>query len=630
MREYKYNRRDWVRFKYEKKLNSRACEDFDLVEYCPYCKGEGSFKFDVKYGTFQCSNCNNEGRMLDLALDFDYSLGDYYDNIYGAKVELKEDKVNKPYISKSFTPSKEAVAFFAKRGIDAEVVRKFGATTDKHGDVIIPICSASQEIRGIKTLHLSNSNESERFVAGPLGIGENLCTHESDDLLVVSSVTEMMYLSELGYSDIISAANLVGDDAWIAGSWDFINKYKGLVIIPNFDSKTGRELEHQIRKRINSLQIKVIDSVDIRGYNCIQELGTKLGESFVKEAIKGAVPVKLNMLVDFSEVSFDDLASEEYIPTGLSNIDQIINGGVPFGMTTVITGKAGEGKSTFASQILVNAIDKGYKCLAYSGELPGPRFKMWISQQIAGSKHVIRSEVNGVTRYTFSSINKRLLNEWIRGRLYLYDSDIITPSKVRDLTSLIEQAILQLGVRVILLDNLMTAMNMEHLKSFEKNERQSEFCQQLAVLAQKHNVAIILVAHQRKSQGNLSYSNDDICGSSDIGNLAGVIISYQTPSFEDIKNGKATDKQRLVTVGKNRLTGRRGGVFASFESLSKRIYEENVDDPGVEFSWRNPLFPSVEIPKLDVGIEGFSDDMGDFTGESFESRILQWIENRRV
>ena len=140
----------------------------------------------------------------------------------------------------------------------------------------------------------------------------------------------------------------------------------------------------------------------------------------------------------------------------------------------IITGKRGEGKSTLASQIIANSIEQGYKTLAYSGELDSWQFKSWLVKQIAGCNHTFKYQSkNGTEGYEVSKANKQIINDWIKTKTFILDNSKIGSNDTIGLLEAIERAIQQYGIKVILLDNLMTAISAMAEKNSEKYELQS-------------------------------------------------------------------------------------------------------------------------------------------------------------
>ena len=99
-----------------------------------------------------------------------------------------------------------------------------------------------------------------------------------------------------------------------------------------------------------------------------------------------------------------------------------------------LIGANGEGKSTFMSQLVVEAIDQNYPVFVYSGELTDYHFKNWLDFQAAGSKNIIE----GYNRfrepvYHISDEIIKKLNSWYRGRAYIYDNNSVDENEMESL-----------------------------------------------------------------------------------------------------------------------------------------------------------------------------------------------------
>jgi KaiC/GvpD/RAD55 family RecA-like ATPase len=300
----------------------------------------------------------------------------------------------------------------------------------------------------------------------------------------------------------------------------------------------------------------------------------------------------MKRIIELADVKDENPYLVEKLETGIYQIDNLLHGGLPFGGLVLVGGKRGEGKSTLASQILANSIEQGYKSFAYSGELPNRAFKSTIDFQIAGTHIVVKETKDGRQYNSVSDANKKIISDWYRGKCFLYDNSCLDGEETESLVNITENVIMQYGVRVVLLDNLMTAIDLETKQSSDKNEMQSSFVKKLARLALKHNVLIILVAHKRKNNFSTD-ANDEISGSGDITNLASVIISYE-------RDKDAGQYQRVSKVTKNRLFGELelNGYKLDYDFKSKRIYGDG-DDVTKEFSWNKQedgFYSTEEFP----------------------------------
>lgn len=253
--------------------------------------------------------------------------------------------------------------------------------------------------------------------------------------------------------------------------------------------------------------------------------------------------------------------------------------------------------STLASQILANAIYQGKICFVYSGELPNYQFKAWLNFQIAGRNRIVEYQNKwGDRGYNISKMNREMIDDWYRDKCYLYDNSDISGDEKDDLLKLTENVIMQYGANVVLLDNLMTALDLVDASAYDKYDKQSLFVKQLARLALKHNVWILLVAHKRKN--NFSQNeNDEISGSGDISNLATITIAYE--------RGKDIEpEQRLLKVSKNRLFGKveTEGFVLDYDEKSKRIYGQG-DNLNFDFGW--------DRSGKQIEMDGFQTDDGE-------------------
>ena len=163
----------------------------------------------------------------------------------------------------------------------------------------------------------------------------------------------------------------------------------------------------------------------------------------------------IKSIADVPQVDLNNLPR---FKTNIPELDKCI-GGLLFGTVTILTGKRGNGKSTFMSQLICEAIDQGVKTFVYSGELADFHFKGWIDLQLAGKENLdsVQDEF-GNTLYSIPDTVEAKINEWYRERLYLYDKRYVPENgEYETLESVIKDAVDEYGVRFVCIDNLMTA-----------------------------------------------------------------------------------------------------------------------------------------------------------------------------
>ena len=92
---------------------------------------------------------------------------------------------------------------------------------------------------------------------------------------------------------------------------------------------------------------------------------------------------KGSKFLNFSEIEAKDRTQIVSIPSGFTQLDKMIIG-FNKGEVSLWRGKNGAAKSTIINQIAINAVDKNFKGVIFSGELPSHKMKNWVHLQCAG------------------------------------------------------------------------------------------------------------------------------------------------------------------------------------------------------------------------------------------------------
>lgn len=573
----------------------RTKENGDEIQfqYCPYCNGgnfqkdKGTFSINRKTGQFNCmrASCGATGNMITLARDFDFKLTDDFSNYYRKRPTYK--KIPQP--TQPIVPLPPALAFLEKRGIGESTAIAYNVTTDKNNDGILcfPIYDTDGTIVNIKYRNMNFTKDKtngakEWFHKGcqPYLFGVQTWNRSFDRMVLYEGQLDAMSGFESGIENSFSVPGGAKGFTWWPASYDFVSQFKEIVIFGDYE-KESITLVDEMKQRYNGA-IRCVRPDDYKDCKDANEILLKYGKDQVLKCVDNATLLPIADVIELADVQDVDISKMEKLQTGIKTVDDLLYGGLPFGGVHLISGKPGEGKSTLASQILVNAISKGYRVFSYSGELPNFMFKAWINYQIAGGNHVFKTG-DGIHEnfgYSISSANRNVISEWYRGKAFIYDNSSIDSDEHLGLLEATEKAIQRYGCRVILIDNLMTALDMEMMAADDKYERQSKFVKKLARIAIRYNVIILLVAHKRKN--NFSQNeNDEVSGSGDITNLGMVTIAYE-------KNKDLDDSQRVIKVSKNRLFGKTNtkGFTMQFDERSKRIFGEG-DDPNREYGCFN-------------------------------------------
>lgn len=570
---------------------------------CPYCrstKDKETFAIDLETGQFKClrASCGVSGNMIQLSRDFDFSLGYAVDEYYRPKKRYKR----LPTPKEPIIPKDKAVAYLESRGISAEVAKQYEITVHvRHENTLVfPFFDQNGILQTIKyrdTEHFhgkkfTDKDGKERKSpkewieedCKPILFGMKQCNEKFDRLVVTEGQLDSLSVATAGVENAVSVPNGAQGMTWIPYCFNWVSKFEEIVVFGDFE-KGRMTLLEDFQKRFPN-KIKHIREQDYRGCKDANEILQKHGKDAVRKAVENAVPAPVNRVLSLAEVESVNIYELPKLKTGISQLDRTLYGGLPFGMVCIIAGKRGDGKSTLASQIMANAVEQNLNTFAYSGELPNYLYKSWFDFQVAGRNHIIENQTEyGTVNRFITNKNQELINAWYTDKAYIYDNRIIDSDEKEDLLKSVEQAIMQYGIKVVLIDNLMTAMYIDELQGSDKYDQQGRFVRELTKIAIRYDVLILLVAHRRKNNFT-SDANDEISGSGDITNLAGITLSYDRGSKDEIDKGVMDEIQRKLIVAKNRLFGKIDlkGTVLDYDEKSKRIYGPG-DDVNRQFGW---------------------------------------------
>ena len=556
---------------------------------CPYCNPKPtrdnikSFSINLSTGQFKClrASCGAHGNMVVLAKDFDFSLGSEVDEYYKPRKKFKTLKQPKQKI----IPKPPALEYLKNRGIQPWVAEKYQITVqNEHENVLVfPFYDENGKLQFVKYRDTQYSKEKggnkEWCEAGtkPILFGMNQCNDKYDQLIITEGQIDSLSVAEAGFENVVSVPTGAKGFTWVPYCWDWMNRFEEIIVFGDFE-KGHISLLDELKSRLK-IQVKHVREEDYLDCKDANDILRKYGIEQIKKCVDNAITIPVNRVIELADVEDVDIFKLEKLKTGIHQLDKLLYGGLPFGGVVLISGKRGEGKSTLASQIMIDAVEQEYKCFTYSGELPNYLFKAWMDFQIAGPQRVFDYQNKfGDTNFNISKTNRELISDWYRGKYFLYDNRAIDGDEKESLVGTIESVIMQYGVRVIMIDNLMTGIDLEDVNGDDKYDRQSQFVKRLSRIALKYNVLILLVTHKRKNSFTKD-ENDEVSGSGDISNLAIVTLAYE-------KDKDLDDSQRILKVSKNRLFGKvnTNGWILDFDEKSKRIYGYG-DDLNHDYGW---------------------------------------------
>lgn len=569
------------------KTRQKMGETEIIPQLCPFCQGgsehkdEDTFALNMEKGLFVCKrgSCGKRGTFEQLAEHFHESVG-----FQRPRQAHKTPQYTLPD-TKLLPPTDKIYQYFDSRKIGRQTVDAFRVSADEKGMIVFPFYENGVNVfekfrRPWKPSETEKKNKEWRVPGTkPVLFGMDMCAF-SKPLVITEGEIDAMSLYEAGITNAVSVPSGCEDYSWVENCWDWLEKFKTIVLFGDSD-EPGRKMVQTLSKRLDESRCRIVEDYpeNPKGGLCkdANEILYHYGEFKLIEMVENAREVPIKGLLDLASIPPYDPTSVPRIKTMIPALDSAL-GGLAEGGITILTGKAGDGKSTLTGLLLLNGIEQGYSVCAYSGELPKEKFQEWINLQCAGSDYIglkydpIREEEVPVLSW---AVQQRLL-DYYRGRFFLYDNnEIFEHNQAESILSVFTMAARRYGCKLFLIDNMMTSLS----DSEEETKAQGKFVNAVKKFATRYRVHVLIVAHPRKTKAGEHLRKDDVGGNSAIVNLSDSAIVVERPNLRIIKN-------------------REGGVQKLIECCycgdSRRIYQADKGDLN-HFSWNKE---GLALPKV--------------------------------
>ena len=534
-----------------------------FFKYCPHCKGDGkdkdTFSINLKTGAFKCfrASCDYHGHFVELARDF------------GFRLENEQEQKYRKLPQKKIESKPKAITYLESRGISAEVCKRYNITTQKNKDniLVFPFYDEQNILQFVK---YRKTDFDKRFDKNkewcekdtmPILFGMAQC-EDFDRLVITEGQLDSLSLATAGIKNAVSVPTGAVGFTWLSNCWDWINQFNEIVVFGDYE-KGKITLIDTLEKRLQK-KVKCVRPEDYLCEKDANDILRKYGKEALIKAVENAELRDVKFVKRLANVEAVNLSDLPKIKTGVRNLDRIC-GGLLRGHVVLLSGKRGEGKSTFMSSLVAEAIEQDNSVFVYSGELPNYHFKNWLDLQIAGAENIAtRQNEYGDNEYYLTEETVNTINKWYYDKAFIFDNSAVNDDEYEGLLKVITDSICRYDIKLVCIDNLMTAMDCD--ANSDLYRQQSQFVKNLEKLAQQYDVAIILVAHPKKS--NADFDNDTVSGSSDITNAVSFVFNY-----ERAKDGEDYDSKLMVT--KNRLNGKLligdNAIKLHYSEKSKRI-----------------------------------------------------------
>ena len=252
----------------------------------------------------------------------------------------------------------------------------------------------------------------------------------------------------------------------------------------------------------------------------------------------------------------------------------------------LLTGKRGQGKTTFARQLLIASAKQNKKCFAWFGEGDKEIEKGYLVRLLANKDELIPYDNGyGRTLWAANESAEQRYNESIGNLIDMY----VKPPRLEvpvfeDLMSRMTDKV-RLGCKFFLVDNMMKLTVDQH----DTFKAQQQIITRLKEFADNHQVYICIICHPRAGDGD-----QKISGAQEQENTADTILRFKrvfaltdAQTNEQFPSGELRNVTALVTCEKVRNGGKEHTMFMEFDGVKQAnreiVYLDDIADSAEDY-----------------------------------------------
>lgn len=600
-------------------------DDKNLKACCPYHNEDtASFIYNKKNKTFHCFGCNKTVDIIDVLMEKGNTFleaAKYLFEKAGIEYSFGEKDVktrhNYRYPHEEPINEKEHVVdYWGKRGISKNVIDYLDIREDSHGNGVFNFYDTNDVLTMVKY-------RPARTVEKHSGQPKTWCQKDADTsallfnmnrvntskpLLITEGETDCASAIEAGYINTVSIPLGAGNLHWIEENWDWLNNFDSIIIWSDND-EAGIKMRKECIYRLGTWRTKYIStpeffekengkSVPLKDINDCLQIG---GKEFVMNLISEAKDVPVKSVVNYSEIEELDISQMDGVKTGIKPLDDELLK-IFYGTLTVLSGRPGSGKTSIIDQTIARTIDDDSPVFLFSKEMPERMSANWFNTIIAGRRNMVeRTSRDNRKYYIVSQAIQKKMQAHYNKKLFIYRDD--EPNDVDSVLKSAEECVRKFGCKLIVLDNLM--MIDLNCSESDRNTAQTNLINALIKFAAKFNVAVVLIAHPRKTQDtNSDIEMYDISGTSNIINLAMRSIGLRRVSKKEKNDPKSKwhNYDVVLTVIKDRLLGKADFQMGLWYDLTSRRFYTDYDEYDAKFAWDDNVYTD-RLPYVDRSID---------------------------
>ena len=481
---------------YKKLKTFGIANDGKKKQFCPEChanrtdKRDKSLSVDWEKCIAHCHYCGK---------NFFFGKTERIGNYQQPKAlsTMKEKTYHKPAkLANETMPDEKVLAWFASRGIPAEVVlqagitqatRSFPQTGQVEKCIVFPYIVEGESVnRKYRTARKHFMLESGAELV-PWRIDS---IRDTLECIITEGEMDALSFIVAGRDDVISVPNGAQKNlTWLDRFIESHLENKSRIYIASDTDAKGLELRAELVRRLGEEKCRIVTYGE--GCKDANELLQKGGVEAVRKSIEGAQEVPLEGIYTAADVKEELLALFEKglqkgATLGMGELDDMLS--LEVGRLMIVTGIPGDGKSEFLDEMAVHlSLNYDWRCAWFSPEnFPVTLHQPKLIEKLIGKRFlkglITPTEFEAAVNYLSHNFFDILPEEGYRVDTILEKAEALVRRK---------------GIRVFILDPYNC---LEHQIPTGQSETQyiSEFLEKLRSFARRRQVLVVLAAHPTK------------------------------------------------------------------------------------------------------------------------------------
>lgn len=578
-------------------------EDFDdkeLKARCPYHREDtASFIYNRKNYTMHCFGCSRTVDAIDVLMEAGQTFIDATKWLcYKAGIEFTCPEQHVKTLPRYKYPVEESrnndmtkvYEYLNSRGISKSTVDYLDIRADFQGNIAFHTYDQFDTLTVVNYRKSYKTKENKCWFQKDADVADILWNmnrvNTTKPLVITEGQIDCASVIEAGYLNCVSILKGCQGMGWIENCWDWLQQFDSIIVFSDGDVP-GIKMRNEVINRLGAMKCKYVelpkelefkDTGTVVPVKDANEILQAKGKEYLLELINTAKDMPITSVAKLSEIKELNPTEMDGFEVGIKQLDdelmKIFTGGV-----TLLTGLPSAGKTTFLNQVVLRAMDSGYKTFLFSRELLNGMSKGWFAQVAAGRRNMSPIKLgNGKDFYVVNEDAKKQITSHYDDMFFIYKDE--EENSEDKLFESMELCATKKGIRLFIIDNLLTvSLNSD---GTDNNKAQTDFMNRLIRFSMQYDVVVLTVAHPRKLQSGVDIGLFDISGSQNIVNLATRTISLKRVS-ESIKadvKSKYYGYDVIISVIKDRIFGSTKEIPVYYDKICRRFFS-NYE----EFDW---------------------------------------------